>query len=343
MRRSGERGRKIGIVVVVVVLVVVVFTMEGVEGKLVLENVRQLTFVDVHSIRPQWCPDGSIVYYTTNIINYTQDAIYKIENPTSTTPNIKVLEPVSNASVQPSCGPDGMIVFASNRSHSLDQLYIMDSDGSSQRRITNSSMEEFAPSWSPDGRKIVFVGVTKENADIWIVDVDGSNLTRLTTWPSFENSPSWSPDGQNIVFVSDRSGQDDIWIMNADGSNKRRVITQEAGFPSWSRDGKRISYVSGSGTDVGIWVMDLYSGQQTLLVKYGMTSDWREDNKIAFSKHVGDYQQIFIADVVEVPDFDLFSLLAGMVWVLFVGIPLGLTLIYIAIIVRGKLRRRDER
>jgi Tol biopolymer transport system component len=199
MRRSGERrGRKIGIVVVVVVLVVVVFTMEGVEGKLVLENVRQLTFGEVHSVGPRWCPDGSIVYSTTNLVDEKDDAIYKIVNPTSANPEFIRLVPFFSLIL--SCGPDGKIVFNHNESGTY-HIYIMDGDGSNIHRITNISMEEFEPSWSPDGKKIVFTGILDENKDIWVVDADGSNLTRLTHWPSAEVRPSWDPDGRKIVFV----------------------------------------------------------------------------------------------------------------------------------------------
>jgi hypothetical protein len=150
--------------------------------------------------------------------------------------------------------------------------------------------------------------------------------------------------------------------MDDDGSNKRKlpiddVIPMVKDYPSWSKDGNKILYRSYPATLqlveeyphlVGLWVLDLRTNEHALLIKLGMISHWGKDrgkdSKITFSsRHIGHYSQIFIADVVEVPDFDLASILAGMIWVLFVGISLGLTLIYIAVIVRGKLRRRDER
>jgi Tol biopolymer transport system component len=351
---KGRDKRKIIFVFLLVSLLILLIGVAS--GKLVLENVRQLTFEDVHSTTPRWCPDGSIVYSTTNLVDEKDDAIYKIVNPTSANPEFIKL--ASFFSLVPSCGPNGEIVFAWNESGNesgIYHLYVMEGDGSNLHRVTNSPMEELEPSWSPDGKKIVFAGKTSGNKDIWVVDADGSNLTRLTDWPSAEGRPSWSPDGRKIVFVRGS----DIWVMDADGSNKKRLptdtIPRESDFPSWSKDGNKISYYSRPTGDqleryphlVGLWVFDLNMGEENLLIKFGMVSDWKEYNKIAFSSIVegskGKYYQIFIADVIEVSDFDSVSIFQGIGWILFVGIPLGLTLIYIAIIVRGKLRKKDDR
>ena len=60
--------------------------------------------------------------------------------------------------------PDGRkILFATNRDRNrgrdgkvATELYVMNADGSGQRRLTRTSEWEYVHSWSPDGRKLVF-------------------------------------------------------------------------------------------------------------------------------------------------------------------------------------------
>ena len=94
------------------------------------------------------------------------------------------------------------IAFASWREGNGD-IYVMDGDGSNQRRVTVNPARDEYPAWSPDGKKIAFVSnrnnVNEDHKQIWVIDADGKNAIRLTDG-LVDTNPDWSPDGTKILY-----------------------------------------------------------------------------------------------------------------------------------------------
>src|SRR3712207_681268 len=122
-------------------------------------------------------------------------------------------------------------------------IWVMNADGSEQKKLTDDFNHEGAPTWSPDGTKIAFV----DGPDIWTVKPDGSGRQNLTNTPnSYEEDPDFSPDGKKIAFAS--KGQykkPDIYTMQLDGSDLSNVTdSRYVGEEdcAWSPDGTKIAY-----------------------------------------------------------------------------------------------------
>lgn len=131
-------------------------------------------------------------------------------------------------------------------------LYTINTDGSSQERMTSNENLEGTYDISPDGQWVAYeTNVETENsADIYIMRVDGSDAHKLVAHSQNDFNPAWSPDGSKILFQSDMTADRhdrDIFVVNADGSGLIN-FSASANFdvePVWSPDGTRIAYRSG--------------------------------------------------------------------------------------------------
>src|SRR3954452_23181617 len=57
---------------------------------------------------------------------------------------------------QPDWSPDGQRVAFVHRVGDLNDIYVMNRDGSRKRRLTTTPEREYDPDWSPDGGRIAF-------------------------------------------------------------------------------------------------------------------------------------------------------------------------------------------
>ncbi len=205
----------------------------------------------------------------------------------------------------PSWSPDGRrIAFSSERGANYE-IYVMGSDGSNPRSLTNAIGSDMDPSWSPDGRHIAFSSERDGNDEIYVMGSDGSNPRNLTNAIGSDRYPSWSPDGRHIAFSSTRDGRLEIYVMGSDGSNPRRLTNHSGGGwdPSWSPDGRHIAFTSGGDVN-SFWESEIYvmgsdgsnPGNLTNQSGIDMGPSWSPDGRrIAFTSDSGaNYYNIYV-------------------------------------------------
>jgi hypothetical protein len=97
--------------------------------------------------------------------------------------------------------PDGsQIAFNSQRDDNTD-IFVIQKDGSREKRLTDDPDTDFMPAWSPDGRQIAAVAWRDDNSNIFVMNADGSNYHDVTHNHTLDiDNPKWSPDGKTIMF-----------------------------------------------------------------------------------------------------------------------------------------------
>ena len=113
----------------------------------------------------------------------------------------------------PRISPDGeRIVFErladDSSPHGNYDLFIIHSDGSNEKRLTDTGWAQGLAVWSPSGDSIVYsVGAVDDEGryDIYTMNSDGSQIRDLTSqhFPQsfLAHEPEFSPDGSKIYFI----------------------------------------------------------------------------------------------------------------------------------------------
>jgi len=184
---------------------------------------------------PSLSPDGTGAAYSG------QDGIHIVDLDSG---EDRSLPGTSESDYNPRWSPDGTrLAFV--RTSDLN-LYIIQADGSSLRRVTEGPEYELLIDWLPDGQSLAYVTpgpaglqlrylniVTGEQREGFVIDAKVVNA-------------AVSPDGAQIAFIERREGGMDtaLYVASLDGSSRRLIAwlgPWSLSDPRWSPDGTWLS------------------------------------------------------------------------------------------------------
>jgi len=162
------------------------------------------------------------------------------ENDTDIGPANRPVRLTTNAASDgdPNWSPDGTkIVFFSRRADPDGDIYIMNADGTGQKRLTTSAEIDLLPEFSPDGKRIVFQSLRDGDDEIYTMNIDGTGTKKLTNNTISDHHPTFSPNGKKIAFsrASQSVRDQQIYTMNIDGTGVQKLTTDTLGDtrPTW--------------------------------------------------------------------------------------------------------------
>ena len=128
--------------------------------------------INIPGANPDWSPTGSSLVFDDNNAIWTYNRVFNQTLQLSNAPG----------NARPRYSPNGFkVVFQTSRD-GQSEIYVMNSDGSGQTRLTNDPAADTAPAWSPDGTKILFTSLRDgpSSPALYVMNADGSNQTRVT-------------------------------------------------------------------------------------------------------------------------------------------------------------------
>lgn len=177
----------------------------------------------------------------------------------------------SAAASEPAVSADGSRIAFTSARDGQPAIYIMDADGTSAGRLTNSPAANGAPAFTPDGQSLVYHSLRTGHRQVFLQPITSSDAIQLTQEPTENWHPTVSPDGETIAFVSNREGNPDIWLMAKDGTNQRaftKTPQLKESAPHFLRDGSLAYLVEqreGSRSVTQVVRADLATGKLTPL------------------------------------------------------------------------------
>lgn len=202
---------------------------------------------------------ATFVYAHSDVDGNTE--IIRMEYPNGAVENVSNNGATDHS---PALSPDGnRVAFVSDRDTSVENVWVMDADGTNARSISFLSVIGSAqskdPAWSPDGSTIAFSSTRYGTSDIWMATADGLNTWSVTWDSKVDSAPAFSTDGTRLFFSADGR----IVSTALDGSD-RQELTDPGAVDAL--DDTDVS-LAPNGTHAAFWRYSYHTGSHLMVMR----------------------------------------------------------------------------
>ena len=181
---------------------------------------------------PSWSPDGKTILFTS--WRKEQDEakraphIYAMNADGSN--QRRLVKESLNTSDGATWSADSKQIVYSRKGEKGADIYIADSDGTNERRITfdqETNIYNGSATLSPDGKSIAFYSDNEKSAALTVIGVDGKNRQTILA-EGYNWYPRWSPDSRWLIYTAKVPGDDkqniDVFAISVAGVAKPKLL-----------------------------------------------------------------------------------------------------------------------
>lgn len=197
---------------------------------------------------------------------------------------------------------DGKIRFTRYVTVTRAESWIMNGDGSDQRRANDKIPSLRSGQWSPNGKQVVFVKDGETSKNVYLANADGTGERRINlTHPPND----WSADGTHFVYAEqiDKTNSEIFVYDIASGVSVN--ISRHAAFdadPLFTPDDKQITFVSNRDGNNEAYLMNIDGSNIRRLTNHAAIDSFPavspDGTQVVFdSNREGENVDLFIKDI----------------------------------------------
>lgn len=187
---------------------------------------QRITFADGYDAEGSYSPSGNKIVFASNRNAYSKKLSAK-----------------------------EMKIFERDKSY-FNDIYLMNSDGTGVRQLTNTAGYDGGPFFNNQGDQICWRRFSQNGhkAEIYRMHLETGKETKLTDLNAMSWAPFFHPSNEYLVFSTNLHGFDnfELYAVDIDGQRKPVRITESPGFdglPSFSPNGRLLSWTSNNTSD----------------------------------------------------------------------------------------------
>jgi len=205
----------------------------------------------------------------------TSESVWKLMNGTATE-----LWSGQGARVfgEPAISPDGRHIAFSVRQHGQTLLYVMQTDGTGARVVSDSLELQGAPAWAPDGQSITSAAEDHGVPHLFRVPLDGGRPTLFVQ--EYSVDPTWTPDGHFVVYSGPDIGTTfSVKAATAEAAARplpALTLTRGARHMTFLNGGRELAVLRGDIQHKNLWLINLETGAERQLTNLPADFDIRD-------------------------------------------------------------------